>query len=322
MLRSVIIGLGISLLQVQFGLGQVATQAEIDVCSYDDVYLVEDGESLASSDMFQQLNDARSILVGERHGNAEHPLFARCLLYKLSEKSAPSIVLEMLPRTSQPIIDAFRKKHPDRVDSLGVELKWWTTGWPEWRNYEPMFDAAWISRSPLLGGDTAAKTGPEEDAVSASFLAGEYGQVSASWAASMKDAHCGLISDERAGDLGDHQVNRDHSMAQVLSQARRSDGSVDKSILFAGRAHVRRDRSVPKHLIAMGISPSDIKTIGLYSKPSQVISARQKTNFETYKFEVLSEAREKFDYVVFVGDSEEDSACSRLERLGLTGPKN
>lgn len=321
MLRSFIIGLSIALLQVQTGAGQIATQAEIDVCSFDDVYRVENSKALASSDLFQQLAAAPFILVGERHGIAEHPLFARCLLYKFSETSKTSVVLEMLPRTSQPVVDAFRLKHPDRVDSLGVALKWWKTGWPQWRNYQPLFDAGWISRSPLLGGDAAANTGPEEDSVSASFLAGDYSKISESWASSMREAHCGLISDERARDLGAHQVNRDHSMASVLKQASGPDGSTGASLLFAGRAHVRHDRSVPKHLVAMGILPSDIKTIGLYSKPSEAVSAGQKTNFETYKFEALSEARGKFDYVVFVGDSEEDSACSRLERLGLTGPK-
>lgn len=322
MLRFFVISVSILLSQVQAGLSQVTTQAEIDVCSYDDVYRVDGIKELASSDMFEQLAEARAILVGEQHGIAEHPLFARCLLYKLNETSKTSVVLEMMPKTSQSIINTFRQRHPDRVDGLGVILKWWTTGWPQWSNYQPLFDAVWISRSPLLGGDAAVSTGPEEDSVSASFLAGDYSKISASWASSMNEAHCGLISDERARDLGAHQVNRDHSMASVLKQASGPDGSTGASLLFAGRAHVRHDRSVPKHLVAMGILPSDIKTIGLYSKPSEAVSAGQKTNFETYKFEVLSEARGKFDYVVFVGDSEEDSACSRLERLGLTGPKN
>ena len=64
----------------------------------------------------------------------------------------------------------------------------------------------------------------------------------------MKSAHCGLIDDARATELGRVQVSRDVHMAGiVMNRPQRRP-----AIVYAGRARVRKDRSLRLALEAGG----------------------------------------------------------------------
>ena len=102
-----------------------------------------------------KLGDHTALAIGERHGVEEHPRAAGCLLASISKRANYTLVLEHLDPAQQVVLDQYRLDHPEVVDGLGTALKWWTSGWPAWSIYKPLFETAWLGRAPILAGDVA-----------------------------------------------------------------------------------------------------------------------------------------------------------------------
>jgi uncharacterized iron-regulated protein len=182
------------------------------------------------------------LFVGERHGVEAHPKATACLIAHLGDWPK-ALVVEHIRTDQQGIVDAHRLAHPERASGLGAALTWWQSGWPSWRVYEPLFSVAWIARLGLRGADLPSATAPVEAdlraRVGAQAGAAAFDGMARGWAAAIRRAHCDLIDDARAKTLALTQISRDLAMAEAVTTA--GPGTV----FFGGRAHVRRDRSVP-----------------------------------------------------------------------------
>jgi len=189
------------------------------------------------------MSDHDALLVGESHGEQTHVLAFVCLL-RAMDAAQPILVLEHLDAAQQTMLTTFRKQFPETVSGLANAIDWAASGWPAWVGYRPLFAYAWTARLTIDAGDLG-----DEDAgrilASPAPIAENDKEAFAAWSVAMHQAHCGLIDSQRVMALASLQIARDSQMARRLEVARLKSGF---PVLFAGRAHVRLDRSVPRHL--------------------------------------------------------------------------
>ncbi len=190
-------------------------------------------------ELIDRLVDTPIILIGERHGFAPHQDREAFLLQALADRGRyPTLAMEMLEPAQEPLIQAYRAKNPEYARGLGIALEWSKTGWPDWSFYEPVFEAAFAAKLPIVGADLPLaeqrrieRDGIEERPDDISILE--------SWQDAMMKAHCGLIDEERAFRLALKQWKRDEHM---VSKTR------SNSLLIAGRNHVGDRRHVSRIL--------------------------------------------------------------------------
>ena len=286
------------------GIPKIAVLAVFSQCialsasACDGVIYTGAGEPARFDLLQERAESSQVILFGERHGVEGHVKAAACLFSELSQRRSMRLVMEQLGADQQPRIDAYRNDHPETPEGLGAELKWWESGWPAWSIYQPIMRVAWAARAPVIAGDLASTVTPEKSAGPdiKSSLRTQFGErfetLAVDWSGAMKSAHCGLIDDERATKLGFHQLNRDLSMANALTKtAARGDGAM----LFAGRAHVRKDRGVYTKLLGSG-------------QFSNVLSIAAVTKDEFQKTKDAA-GPGTYDFYWVVGESSED-ACA------------
>ncbi|MCA0404962.1 MAG: ChaN family lipoprotein [Proteobacteria bacterium] len=261
---------------------------------------VASGSEVPFAEISSQIRASASVLLGERHGVVAHPRSAACLLQSLAEESGPtvSLVMEHLRSDQQSAVDLYRESHPEVAGGLGPALKWWETGWPAWKIYQPLVEAAWQQRASLRAGDIS-KADSDRLRNSASRDASAYPALVASWGEAMAEAHCGLIEAGRKVELGALQVVRDMSMAKAVESA---PGRI--VMLYAGRAHIRKDRSVPQHL-------------GARKAISVALWETRDGRGPVDRAKVISDSKGRYDFVWFVGETSERPVCDRLRQGGL-----
>lgn len=262
---------------------------------------VTSGKEASVAALLSEVGADASVLLGERHGIAAHPQAAACLLQSLADEggSTVALVMEHLRQDQQPAIDLYRTTHPEVASGLGTALKWWETGWPAWKLYQPLIEVAWQQRVKLRAGDVSMAEN-DKLATTASGVVSAYPALVASWGDAMAEAHCGLMEAGRKTEQGKLQVVRDMAMAKSVE-----DASSPVTMLYAGRAHVRKDRSVPQHLGAA----RKVVAVALW----EARDGRGPVD----RARVISESKGRYDFVWFVGETSERPVCDRLRQGGL-----
>lgn len=241
------------------------------------------------------------VALGERHGVEAHPKAAACLLRHLGEMAQTSLVVEHLRQDQQAALATFREKYPETASGLGPHLRWWESGWPSWKVYAPLFDMAWSQKIVVLGGD-AARGEPVPDEAGFQKRFGSKGtEWARQWGSAMAEAQCGLASAEATQEQGRQQVVRDHAMAEAVTSV-----TTPVVLFYAGRAHVRKDRSAIGFLEAKN---RQSLSISLQEVPRDASPA--------FREEILREARGRFDFVWFAGSASPNSSpCENLRQKG------
>jgi uncharacterized iron-regulated protein len=206
--------------------------------------------------LVERLADARFVLLGERHDNADHHRLQGWLIERLARAGRrPAVALEMLTIEDTPAVARHLASRPDDAAGLGPALRWERSGWPPWALYQPIAQAAIAARLPLVGVNLTPATmrAVRQDGLTAidPALAARTGvdrplepAARASLAAEIREAHCGQGSEAMLDRMVAVQVARDAQMADALASAGEGDGAV----LIAGAGHVRKDRGVPARL--------------------------------------------------------------------------
>lgn len=288
-------GFGVAALAAVMGIAAGTVRAEECAGS---LVRVADIAIVAPSRFVAGLDSKASVLLGERHGIAGHGEAAGCLVRLIGQDRPVTVVMEHLRQDQQGAVDSYRDTHPELAGGLGKHLKWWETGWPAWRNYAPLFDAVWSVRAGLFAGDVA-KGAPAPDASDLTRSLGEKAFVVKAWSDAMDEAHCGLADKAHLPRLGAQQVVRDQSMAAAMGKV--GEGI---TVLYAGRSHVRKDRAVPLHLGAGAVVSVSLQETADAKGPVDRVRA-------------LEDARGRYDYVWFVGSTNEPQTCDKLRRGGL-----
>lgn len=237
------------------------------------------GGFVAPQDYGTKLAKSRFVLLGEVHDNADHHRLQAWAIRTISKlrgarlvEGAPQmdvVAMEMLTADEQAPLDRFygrnaRVPRPRTAADFGRLMKWDTLGWPDYKIYQPIIEAA---LDAFLVITPASPARAENRKVSRQGLtvlpAGELkrlaldaplpARLATDLADEIRDSHCGLLPEAALPNM---------SLVQRLRDARMTDAMLVSqwkgAALIAGNGHVRRDRGVPWYLKHRGIPDDEV----------------------------------------------------------------
>lgn len=204
----------------------------------------------------QRAEQARYVLLGERHDSEAHHARQLLVLQMLGELGVrPALALEQFDHEHQDALRAAQAAGQRDAEALADAGRLNRRGW-RWPMYRDLIDHAAVRGWPLLAanlsraearrivlGETRPELAPidpmQQGLLEADVILGHCGHRPPA------AVLAGMVAAQRA---------RDARMAATLDAA--SDGPV---VLIAGAGHVRRDRAVPRYLA----DPARALTVGL-----------------------------------------------------------
>lgn len=195
--------------------------------------------------------EADFVLLGEIHDNPDHHrLQAWVIARGAARKSA--VVFEMIRADQDAALAAYVARPDAGAAGLGGALDW-GQGWPDWKTYQPIAEAAFAAKLKIMSGDAAredvraigrqglASLPPERQAA---LAIGEplAEPLRLALLDELYQSHCEMMPRERLAPMAGVQRYRDAHLADRLLHA---GGGV---FLIAGGGHVRSDRGVPWYL--------------------------------------------------------------------------
>ncbi len=225
------------------------------------IYRPAGGRFISPSALIAALGRADMVLLGEKHDNADHHRLQDWVLRALIAKGRrPAVAFEMFTADKAPVIAAYLAKNPKDAAGLGPALGWSKTGWPDWRHYRPIVQAALDSGLSLIAANLprplVRKIARQGLGSLSAALRARLGLdrpvdegIRDAMATEIVDAHCGMLARERTGRFVDIQRARDAHLARSLADA--AAGGPGGAVLITGGGHARTDRGVPMHLATM-----------------------------------------------------------------------
>lgn len=223
------------------------------------IWVPAEGRFARPAEVERAVAEAGFVLLGETHTVARHHELQARLIRAAARDRRPAVVLEMLPRTAQGAIDAWRARTPVDASAFGAAVGWHERGWPDWSIYAPIARAALARDLPLYAG------GPVPDELRA---VGEGGLEAVApdirralglerplpadagerLSATLRAVHCGVDGHAPIERMVAVQRLRDARMAARLVDVADTGGAV----LVAGHGHIRRDYGIPWYLARLG----------------------------------------------------------------------
>ncbi|CCG41018.1 ChaN family lipoprotein [Magnetospirillum molischianum] len=261
----------------------------------------ESGHFLTSEALEALFGAAQVVVLGETHDNPDHHAVQAWAVRALVAAGAhPRIAFEMIDRDRQGDLES----NVGDLDQLGDALSWKERGWPDWRLYRPIAEAA------LDGGGTLSAANLPADAtrqiarrVEPAELAERLGldiplpdEIAAALVEEIRSSHCNMMPESAIPAMVRVQRARDAEMADTVAALAQSAGPV---VLIAGAGHARTDRGVPERLrqIAPGLR---VFSLGLIEADDAM------TDPAAYAA--------PFDAVWFTGRAEREDPCAQLMR--------
>lgn len=228
------------------------------------IWSLERQDFVTPAALLDDLAAARFVLLGEAHDNSHHHELQAWAVAALAERSRRlALVAEMIAADQEPGLALFHAEPRVKAATLATFVNWAGSGWPDFAQYEPIFDAAVRAGFPIVAGNldrgvipAMHRTGlaalPDTDRQRLDLEKGVPDRVAGALGRSIADAHCGIFApDKSAADkLANFvaiQYARDAAMARALIDHQGDHGA----ILIAGGEHVRRSTGVPFHLVRM-----------------------------------------------------------------------
>lgn len=205
------------------------------------------------------------VLLGERHDNPDHHLLqARLLSAMTAQGRRPAVVMEMLDDSQTTALTAWRNGNPTDAASLGPAVEWQKTGWPEWRYYQPVAQAAVSAGLPILTANLArsdvralGRDGldalPPDRRAALKLDDSLPPTVTEAQTEAVVEGHCGMLKPDQAGPMVTIQTTRDAIMAKALAVGAALP-ETDGAVLIAGLGHVRADAGVPVQMGRLGVT--------------------------------------------------------------------
>ena len=233
--------------------------------------------------LFDRTANARYVILGEIHDNAEHHRLQRVVLESIAARGRrPVLALEQFDSEYQSELDAARTRGAD-AEGLADAGRFDRKGW-NWPLYKPLVQfalefgwplaAANLSRSDaraIVSDPSRSGLPPAEPAVEKA-LASDIGE-----------SHCGRMPDAKLlHGMVEAQRARDARMAAVFKR---------DTVLIAGAGHARRDRGVPIYL------DGDVLSIAFTEIDADQASA--------------AEYEQSFDYLWFTSRAKREDPCGK-----------
>lgn len=259
------------------------------------------------------VREARFVLLGEVHDNADVHRLQAWLVAKAAEGRRPAVVWEMIPRDKAEALESYLAKPGATAAGLAEAVDWDTSGWPAWRIYQPIAEAALARGLPIRAGDPERALRKQVGTAGLNALTAEGRKallVERPLGKSLGDAlieelynsHCEMVPRTALGPMSDIQRLRDAVLADSLAKAA-GDGS---AILIAGNGHVRSDRGVPWYL-SQRIPGASISTVMLLEVETAVTTPQ-------LLIPTAPDGTPAADYAWFVPRAERDDPCEELRK--------
>jgi len=230
------------------------------------IYDTKARKFIAPDAYFTALREARFVLLGEVHDNADHHILQGETIRRLKGVTR-AVVFEHFRADQQDILSAFftgkggvkSDGGDDFVEKLFLVTGWETSGWPEKAIYRPLMAAVIEGGAKIIAGNPQRQRVREVARQGLPALSGDGQrellldrplgrQLDDDLLAELEASHCGLMPRSAFGGMAVAQRFRDGFMARVMVDAALKEGTV---VLAAGNGHVRLDRAVPWYLRQM-----------------------------------------------------------------------
>lgn len=256
-----------------------------------------------------KLAAAKYVLLGEKHDNPDHHRLQGVVITELVKAGRrPAVVLEMLELEQQVVVAAYLADPGSTAAGFGPALSWEKSSWPPFREYQPIFEAAFAGKLPIAAGNLSqgvvkalVKQGisalPTERAQKLGLNEPLPEPLEKPLLEELRASHCGHLPEEVLAPMALAQRARDAQMAEVLVRAGEKDGAV----LIAGSGHARKDRAVPYQL----------KRIAPDSSVAN-LAFREVRHGEVDPTAYLSDEG-PFDYVWFTPRASDEDPCAAFE---------
>ncbi len=275
------------------------------------VWVPSDRRFATAGEVYGALQDADFVLVGEKHNNADHHRYQSLLIREmLAQRRQPAIVFEMLTENQQAALDSHLADSPRDSAGIGEAVGWEARGWPAWRMYQPIADAALAYDAPLRAGGldreatrAVSSQGVEalgaararrlrlDEPIGAAMRAGMRGEI--------HESHCGQLPEQMLDPMVTVTLAKDAVMAGAMIRGRALPGR-DSALLIAGTGHVRADWGVPWHLRKLA-PDARIVSVGLV----EVVADET----EPGAYAAAFDGGLPFDFVWFAPRVDDDDPC-------------
>jgi len=254
------------------------------------------------------------ILLGEIHDNRDHHFLQAWLIRNIARYDRrPVIVWEMIGLDQQPALAAYTDKYDAPVTRLGNALRWTSRGWPDWKLYLPIAEAAFRYRLKMVAGDASR---PDIKAVGRNGIRGINSvraenlylnsplgrKLQTDLKVQLRESHCGLLPEKALDNMSDVQRFRDAVMADQMVRAGHKVGAV----LIAGAGHVRSDRAVPLYIKNRVLDASIASLIFSEISPEMNFAEDAAPRSPDGEFAV--------DYIWFTPQTQRSDQCAELKK--------
>jgi uncharacterized iron-regulated protein len=251
----------------------------------------------------------RFALLGERHDHPEQHQFQAWLLRRMLDAGRrPAVAFEMLDTTQAPALARHLDASPRDAAGLGEAVGWGASGWPPWRFYQVIADAALSAGVPIVAANLPASTARAvargdlsavDPALVRRHALDRPAPAQASLEEQIRATHCGVLPDALIPGMVTAQRARDAEMAERLIAGQR-----DGAVLIAGVGHVRTDHGVPRALRALAPDARVVSVAFLEVADGWVAPGDYAARFGA--------TRLPFDYVWFTARADNVDHCARL----------
>jgi uncharacterized iron-regulated protein len=210
--------------------------------------------SVMSPEQQTSLLNADVILLGEQHDNPHHHALQKEVLDLLGQRSVlGSVVFEQVHWDQQGVLNALNNRS---LGELAKDLNWASSGWPDYKFYEPLFMAATRYKAQLIAGNIAPQKSKViyQDGYAAIFTPDEQKKLGldqkfepkaeAALEEEIFVGHCRLLPKDHVKTMIPVQRSRDAAMALAWSRLHKKG----KTVFIVGSGHARKDFGIPWYL--------------------------------------------------------------------------
>lgn len=236
-----------------------------------------EAQFVSEAELWSAVNDARYLLLGEKHDNPDHHALQLHMLESLLQVDAvAAVVFEMLERGADEALATLNQHDFESSEEIRDYLQWDIEGW-DWNFYGPLVEAVYSRRIPILSGNiSGADVGQIYGADPADYqhLAAVFDSLTMEQLnRDIDESHCGMLPASQFPAMLRVQQQRDFTMAGAMQGA----GADEIVVLIAGNYHVRQDLGVPNYLLQedRSLSRDDILSLAFLEVQDDVVDAEE-----------------------------------------------
>lgn len=218
------------------------------------IYLPAEKKFISPRALAARMKNAEILYLGEKHDNPVHHALQLRLLKKMIEKKGKTAVaFEMFPRKVGPALAELLSRPGADLSRVPEIAGWKKRGWPDWRMYAPLVEAAYRAGLPVVALDLSPKWVRRAARSGLSVLPASIRRELAlrppdpAHKERVLDAlfasHCRVIPRERLGGLYASWRARNRTMARSLQAAIRKGAR--RAVVITGAGHADKTTGIP-----------------------------------------------------------------------------